>query len=287
MTISRNRAAVLAYHRLQAALERFGRPPSALTAPERAVVEEQATRRYAVEERVVRTPEAAGVAITEQALDTALETIGARYADGTQFQADLADNGLSVAALRTALRRQMTVEAVLDEVSAHAARVNDLNVALYYRTNRDRFTRPETRTARHILITINQDFPDNTPEEARRRLDSIRQCLASRPDRFAEQAIEHSECPTALRGGLIGRLQRGRLFEALDAVLFELHEGELSAIVESPVGLHLLLCEKIHPAGLMPLAEARPKILKELRRIEGEKRDLTPPHLTPKTDCSG
>lgn len=256
---------LLAYHRLRAALTRFGKVPNALNGSERDVVERSALREYALEQRVLGTPEAVGVVITEQAVADSLETIAARYGDGDEFQADLAANGLTERTLRAALWRQLQVEAALERVSSRAARVSDLDVTLYYYLHRERFVQPETRTARHILITVNDDFPENAPAEARGRLQRIRERLLGKPNRFAEQATKHSECPTALHGGLIGRLPRGQLFETVDAALFALGEGELSDIVESPMGFHLVLCERIHAAGPVPLADARPKILARLR----------------------
>ena len=63
--------------------------------------------------------------------------------------------------------------------------------------------------------------------------------LQKKPYKFAELALKHSECPTALQGGVLGIVPRGKLYPELDAVLFSIKAGEVSEIVESEIGFHL------------------------------------------------
>jgi peptidyl-prolyl cis-trans isomerase C len=130
---------------------------------------------------------------------------------------------------------------------------------------------PERRTARHILITVNDDYAENTRDAALARLEAIAGTLRGDDadgliERFAGAARRHSECPSALEDGRLGTVSRGQLYPALDAALFQLGAGQLSGILESPVGLHLLLCEKIHPALALPFSQARPRIREALEQ---------------------
>jgi peptidyl-prolyl cis-trans isomerase C len=124
---------------------------------------------------------------------------------------------------------------------------------------------------RQILIVINPKNPENTRRSARKRLFNIAIRLRRKPQSFAEQAKKYSECPNASEGGLIGQVSRGTLSPELDEVLFALQENEISRIIESPVGFHLLLCEAIHPAGApLSFEEAEPHILELLQARRGE-----------------
>jgi nitrogen fixation protein NifM len=82
---------------------------------------------------------------------------------------------------------------------------------------------------------------------------------------FAELALKHSECPTALQNGLLGTVGRGKLYPELDAMLFQLAADEISAVVESEMGFHVLHCRKIYPANTMTLEQARPRIRQSLQ----------------------
>lgn len=250
----------VAYLVLRAALNLYGKNPAALETEALRQVERMAARQFDLERRVLASAEARDVVVPEATLEAALEEVRGRYPDLDGFRDDLAGNGLSVAAYRDALERELRVEAVLEKVGSRAARVSDIDVELYYHYHPEQFLRPQTRVARHILITVNEAMAENTRAAAESRMGDITARLAKDPKRFEEQAMKHSECPTALNGGLLGQVRRGQLYPELDAVLFDLAPMALSPVLESPVGLHLVRCDKIIPAGHARLDEARDKI---------------------------
>lgn len=249
-----------AYLTLKTATRLYGKPPAALDGAERLHAERLAKRQFMLEAKVLASAEARDVTVPEATVRAAIAEVQGRYADAQTFYADLAENGLTLEEYTEALRRELNVEAVLEKVASRAARVSDLDVDLYYHFHREEFTRPETRRARHILVTINDHLAENTRAAARARIDAIAARLRKDPGRFEEQAIKHSECPTALQGGLLGEVKRGVLYPALEEALFALPVMALSPVVESDLGFHLLRCDAIRPAGPIPLAEARPKI---------------------------
>src|SRR5690606_16020242 len=176
------------------------------------------------------------------AVDEVFDNIAARYDDPAAFADALAEAGLDPAALREALARKLHVDAVMAHVGARVPAVDATEAEIFYYTHLERFRTPERRTARHILVTINEDIPDNQRDAASARIGAIAARLALRPERFAEQALKHSECPTAMHGGLLGDVIRGQLYPELETALFALPEGGCSAVVESELGLHLLRC---------------------------------------------
>lgn len=141
--------------------------------------------------------------------------------------------------------------------------VSDTDAELFYRLNPERFARPERRTVRHILITY------TTPPEraaAVALLDDLAAQLRAGAD-FADLALRHSQCPTALQDGLVGSVPRGQLFPPLDAALFSMAAGEISAVVETEVGLHLLRCDAILPADTIPFEQVRARIVAALDKV--------------------
>lgn len=250
----------LAYLVLKTANSLYSRGPQELNGEERRRVETLARRQRDIETRVLATPEARDVVVPEATLQDAFAEIRSRYPDEVEFHNDLADHGLTAASLAQALERELKVEAILDKEASRAAAVSDIDVELYYHYHPEQFTRPETRRARHILVTINEEMPDNTRDKARQRIDAVVARLAKDPGRFEEQALKHSECPTAMNGGLLGEARQGQLYPELDVVLFQMEAGAISPVLESPIGFHVLLCEAITPAGKVPLGPIKPKI---------------------------
>lgn len=249
-----------AYHLLRSALEKFGRTPADLTADQIAVVRSQADAAFELEMRALSSPEAHDIMIPEQRLDEALQEIASRYESRQVFLSDLEKNDLNETLLRTALHRELMFDSVLARVEVQGTEVSDLDILSFYEAHRERFVRPEIRVASHILITVNPEFPDNTRDKAEQKMAQIQKRLRANPERFAELARKHSECPSALEGGKLGRLPQGKLYPALDEALFALVQGGVSDVVETELGLHVLYCEKIHPAKTVPLSEARLKI---------------------------
>lgn len=255
-----DRAQAYRYHLLRVASERYQRDPAHLEPAELHQAERQAERTLTLEERVLGSTEAIGVIVSQDEIETGLATIAERYADAGEMAEDLACNELDQAALREGLRRELTFDAVMRRVGARHAPVTDDQVEAYYRRAPERFDQPERRTASHILITINEHYAENRRTAAQARAEELAAMLHARPAEFAELARAHSECPTALQGGRLGTVARGRLYPQLDEVLFALDEGQISAPVETEIGLHLLWCERIFPAAGQSLDQVRERL---------------------------
>jgi peptidyl-prolyl cis-trans isomerase C len=258
--------AALAYLELKTAHSLFGKSPAELAEDERTRVRNLADRQYGLEARVLRAPEAGDAMVPEVSLQAAFEEVHKRYNEEDEFLSDLARNGLDHAGFMAALERELRVEAILEKVGSRATQVADIDVDLYYHYHPDQFRRPETRRARHILVTINPEMPDNTAEVARARIEAVAARLIKQPKRFEEQALKHSECPTAMQGGVLGDVPRGQLYPELDAALFSMQAGQLSGVLESPLGYHLVLCEAITEQRVLSLNQARAPIREMLEQ---------------------
>jgi peptidyl-prolyl cis-trans isomerase C len=254
------RKGVLAHHLMRASLARYQKRFDELNMEERNAVKIDAAKSFEVETLVLESPEAASVVVPQASLDQTLLEVKERYGDEDEFVQDMARNSLTEDSLRSALERELKVDAVLEKVAASAEAISDEEVRTWYDRNPDKFGLPETRQARHVLITINDDFPENKREPARARLQEVRNSWDGTLDGFSELAQQNSECPSALEGGTIGRVPKGKLYKEVDEVLFALSEGELSQIVESEAGFHLVYCEQIFAPEFVSFSQAAPKI---------------------------
>ncbi len=256
----------VAYLALKAAQKLYGKTPAALQPEESERVQTMAQKQHQLEMRVLATPEARDAMVPPSTLDAAMQEIRGRYQSEDEFIEDMARNGLDEAGFSGALEREMKVEAILEKVGTRADKISDMDVELYYQYHPEQFRRPETRLARHILVTINETMADNTRAAAQKRIAEIAARLAKEPQRFEEQALKHSECPTALDGGKLGDLPRGKLFPELDKALFELKAGEVSGVLESELGFHVLRCDTITAASVLGYEQAKPHIRKLLEQ---------------------
>lgn len=253
------------YHLLRNALSEFNKNLVQLDLDEYRQVYDRARKSFELESLVLSSDEAKGVIIPERMIDESVALVVSRYANYDEYLHDLTVNGLDERVLCSALNRELIFDAVLQRVALDCVEVSDTEVNLFYEMHRVRFEASERRIARHILITVNPAYPENIYAEALRRMEWIRSKLEGLAHRFHGLAVHYSECPTAVEGGKLGEVKRGQLYAALDEMLFSMMEGEISPIVESELGLHILLCEKIrHEKSLSP-SQLEPGIRQLLR----------------------
>ncbi|MCB2101260.1 MAG: peptidylprolyl isomerase [Rhodobacterales bacterium] len=258
------------YHLFRASVQMFGRNPGALDTTEWAAAQAMADKTHVLETRVLAADEARAVAVSPGTVVAARDALAARFDNSGAFHGALAAAGLDEGALLTALERQLRADAVLESVAAGTPDPAEADIAAFYQANLARFRTPERRQARHILITINADFPENRPGAARRRMAAIQARLLAVPAdqavaAFAREAAAHSECPTALQGGALGAVRPGQLAPGLDAAVFALSPGQISDVVETEFGLHLARCDSLLAEAVVPLDAARPRIAKALK----------------------
>lgn len=254
------------YLMLKHAQAMFERNPDTLDASEQARLLKVVTQQQHIEACILSQTQAQGIVIDDAALARSLQEIRARYADEAEFSTALACHHLSPDALREALRRELHVEATLERVAAAATPVSTVDVEVFYRLHRERFRMPERRRVRHILITLNDSLSGHDRAAVSARMTTLLNTLANTPDSFGTLALRYSECPSALNGGLIGNVTRGQLFPALDEAAFTMEAGTIAGPFESTMGLHILFCEAVQSARLLPLRRVRERIASEMQQ---------------------
>ena len=249
-----------AYLELKLAWELYQKAPDNLSPPERTRLSKVAQKQDSIEQRILASPQAANVVVPDATLATRLKEIRSRYPSEDDYLADLDRIGLRDTQLADAVTRDLRVEAVLDQVGSRAVPATAVDAEIFYRLHPDAFDRPEARKLRHILVTFHSA---RERTEARMLLESLR-LKATAPDDFAAAALRHSQCPTAVQGGELGTVKRGQLYAELEPAAFSLRENQISAVLESPIGLHILRCDEVFASGMMPFAAVRQHIIDKL-----------------------
>jgi len=258
------------YLELKLAHELFKKAPDTLSEAEQARLGEVAGKQARLEQRILASATAAQVVVPAPTIATRLDEIRQRYASPDDMAADLERNGLNADKLAEAVERDLRIEAVLDKVASAVPAVTEVDAEIYYRLHPEAFDRPEARRLRHILITFSNPIEKAI---AAKTLEDLRS-TGKNVENFSQAALRHSQCPTAMDGGKLGTVKRQQLFPELEPAAFELAVDEVSAVLESPMGLHILRCDEILPFGMLPFTEACPRIIEKLtekRRREAQR----------------
>ncbi len=140
----------------------------------------------------------------------------------------------------------------------------------YYQQNKNRFSLPEQRKAAHILIRTNDNDNEDELAKKREKAEDVRRIAAQDSKQFAALAKKYSEGPSAKDGGELGTFAQGQMVAEFDKAVFSMQEGEVSALVKTRFGYHIILLEEIIPAQVKTVDEVREQIIASLRQKEAE-----------------
>ncbi|MFS2019611.1 SurA N-terminal domain-containing protein [Massilia sp. CT11-108] len=162
-------------------------------------------------------------------------------------------------------------EYVVFDASAVEKQVNvsDAEIADAYNKNKARFTTPEKRTASHILINVKKGASAAEDAAAKAKAQAILDDVRKNPNDFAKIAKAQSQDPgSAELGGDLGVVQKGVFVKPVEDAIYGLKEGEVSGLVRSEFGYHIIKITKIVPETQKSLEEAKPEIAAELKKAK-------------------
>ena len=150
-------------------------------------------------------------------------------------------------------------------------KVREREVRRYYKKNTESYVTPPQIKARHILLKLPPDSPKETLTEKQQQLEKLLTQIKSGAS-FEELAREHSEDGTAADGGDLGWFKPGEMVPAFETAAFALGAGEVSDIVQSQFGLHLIKVDELKEEITKSLDEARDEITGILAESRAQKR---------------
>lgn len=143
----------------------------------------------------------------------------------------------------------------------------------YYEQNASQFSGNEERRASHILINAPASAKAEEREKAKKQAESLLLEIKKSPNRFAELAKKNSQDPgSAVKGGDLGFFTRGVMVKPFEAAAFSMQPNQLSDVVESDFGYHIIQLHEIKTPKKRSFAEARPEIELELKKRLAQKK---------------
>ena len=164
---------------------------------------------------------------------------------------------------------QARVEYAVLDLEAVAARVtvSEDDLRRYYQQNVADTARAEQRRAAHILLQLDPKASEEDKARVRAEAQQLLAELRRDPSRFAELARARSQDPgSAAKGGDLDWFGRGAMVKPFEDAVFALEKGQLSDIVETDFGLHIIQLLDVRRPAPEPFEKARPRIEAELRR---------------------
>ncbi len=145
--------------------------------------------------------------------------------------------------------------------------VSEDEIKKWYDSHADRYRTPEQRRASHILIAADAAAPEADQKAAKARAEALLATVKASPQDFAKLAAENSQDPGSKgQGGDLGFFARGTMVKPFEDATFGLKENEISPLVRSDFGYHIIKLTAVKPAQARPFAEVKAEIAEELKR---------------------
>jgi peptidyl-prolyl cis-trans isomerase D len=164
---------------------------------------------------------------------------------------------------------QIKAEYVLlnTDVVAATIQVSDADIKSYYDQNAKRYGTEEQRRASHILVKADKGASDADKNAAKAKAEKLLEQVRKNPADFAKIAKANSDDPgSAAQGGDLDFFGKGMMVKPFEDTVFKLNKGDISNVVQSDFGFHIIQLTDIKAASIKPLEEVKPEIAADIKK---------------------
>jgi peptidyl-prolyl cis-trans isomerase C len=188
----------------------------------------------------------------------------AKFPSPAQFEKSLQQNGLTENDLKEYARKEIYINNLIETKIASKVTVSEAEVKKFYDDNPDKFKLGESVRASHILIGVDSKATEADKKKAKEKAESVLKKVKGGED-FAKAAKENSTCPSSAQGGDLGVFTKGQMVPAFENVAFSMKPGEISDVVETQFGYHIIKVVEKQPAKTVTYDESKQKIQEFLK----------------------
>ncbi len=215
------------------------------------------------------------IEVLDKDISKITDLMKSRFKNEEEFLNEFSKSGMNLEMLKKQISRNIVVTRVIQKEINDKIEISDQQAMDFYKKNEKSFKNPESVHAAHILIKVDKKFSDKDNEIARKKIEDILKKVKKGED-FADLAKQYSEGPSASRGGDLGNVTRNQMVKEFEDAVFKLKEGEVSDVVETQFGFHIIKAyEKKEAGGLVPFDQVKENISNFLKRSEADQKTKT------------
>ena len=200
------------------------------------------------------------IPVTEKDIDAEVARVVQQVGGEENYKKALAAQGIAEADFRKELEKGARVNMLVNQACAHVADPTEDEVTAFYEAHKAEYVEPPQVLCQHILVKGSNDAALDKIKEIRERI------VNDKAD-FAEEAKKHSDCPSGAQGGSLGWFGRGMMVPEFDKAAFEMKKGEVSGIVTTEFGYHIIYKADEKGGGQQTIVDVHDQI-KDLLRHE-------------------
>lgn len=233
-------------------------------------IKKKAIERLIERELLYQESQKKGIKVDEAAVNEQLETLKKRFPSEAELKNALTKMNMSEANVKSQFAQGMAIQKFIDNELVQKITVSDKEIKTYYDSNPDFFRQSEQVRASHILIKVDPQAEESQKAEARKALEKI-QLKLKEGDDFSALAKESSQCPSSAKGGDLSYFKRGQMAKPFEDAAFALKPGEVSDIVETRFGYHLIKVVDKKPKSMIPYQDVKDRLGQYLKQEKARK----------------
>lgn len=187
-----------------------------------------------------------------------------RFKSKQELLDSLKQQGMTEKDLREVMRRSIVVGNYLETKVAPGQQVSAAELKAFYDQNPALFDQPEQVRASHILIPIDQKATAKERSETAVKANGLLKQIKAGAD-FAQLARDNSSCPSSQQGGDLGYFAKGQMVKPFEDKAFSMKPGEVSGIVETQFGLHIIKLTEKRAAAKIPFDDIKEQLAEDLK----------------------
>ena len=217
-------------------------------------------------ELLYQAVETNGLAPTDAEVDAELDSQKQRFGGEAAFDSALKQQGLSVDDFKLDLKKEIGIQRLVDRDFMPQLTATEEAKKTFYDENQESMQQPAQFKAAHILISVDKSATPEQKAELKKKAGSIRNMLEVGQD-FAELAAKNSGDPGSKNnGGELGWMSEGQTVPPFEAAMKSLEPGELSELVETRFGYHIIKLQERRGSGALPYEEVEERIEEFLKQ---------------------
>ena len=210
---------------------------------------------------------AANVVVSEEDIAKTIEQVKSRpLPEGMTFEAALAAQGTTLEELTENIKEQLETRQFLESKTEGIVDATEEEAKEFYDSNPDRFKKPESIAASHILLKLDDTITNEVEiaamkTEKKAQLEKIRTDIISGTNTFEEAAAHFSDCPSKAQGGSLGPFGKGQMVPEFEVAAFTQEVGEVGDVVETQFGYHIIKVSDHQEEGVVAFDESKEQIV--------------------------
>ncbi len=217
-------------------------------------------------ELLYQSVETKGLSPADAEVNAELETQSQRFGGAPAFESALQQQGITVDQVKRDLKKELGIQRLVESEFIPKLAVSEEEKRTFYDGNLESMQEPAQFNAAHILISVDESANPEEKAELKKKAESIRSMVEMGQD-FAELAAKNSGDPGSKdKGGELGWMPEGQTVPPFEAAMKSLQPGELSGLVETRYGYHIIRLVDRRDAGPVPYDDVQERIEEFLKQ---------------------